>query len=270
MKKFLAVFLSVMTVLCVFAGCSSDDSGSAGSGSDSNGTAAVNSGSSLDYFVINDGVEILELTEKGAKQKELIIPASITSVSSRAFAPEYFEKGIANDTLEKITFLNPDCQLSTRTFADCTALKEVELPGNLKEIPKSCFEHCTNLKNISILDSVTSIGEAAFNECLSLESVTFGNSVVSIGEEAFRECTSLTSLEFNNGLETIGDYAFADCKSITNITIPESVAAIGAGTFSNAYDTSGEYKITVTRGSWADTNFDSYKSADENVQKVYA
>ena len=121
-----------------------------------------------------------------------------------------------------------------------------------------------------IPDSVISVGEKAFYEDFALESVTFGNSVVSIGEEAFRDCTSLTELAFNNGLESIGDYAFADCKSITNITIPESVTSIGAGTFSNAYNTSGEYKITVTQGSWADINFDSYKSGDENVQKVYA
>lgn len=263
MKKFLAVFLSVMTVLCVFAGCSSDDSGSAGSGSNSSKSAA----SDLEYFQINNG-ELIGLTEKGAKQKELVIPESITLINGWAFAID--EYGESNDVLEKVSFLNPDCQLSVNSFVYCTALTEIELPENLKEIPEGCLSNCESLTSIVIPDSVISVGEYAFDEDFALESVTFGNSVVSIGEEAFRECTSLTSLEFNNGLETIGDYAFADCKSITNITIPESVASIGAGTFSNAYDTSGEYKITVTQGSWADTNFDSYKSADENVQKVYA
>lgn len=262
MKKFLAVFLSVVAIICAFAGCSSGESSTSGSGN-----AAETNASSLDYFeVYND--EITGLTEKGAKQKELVIPESITSVDERAFAID--EYGESNDVLEKVSFLNPDCQLSVNSFVYCTALTEIELPENLKEIPKGCFSHCESLKIVVIPDSVISVGEKAFYEDFALESVTFGDSVVSIGEEAFRDCSSLTQLTFNNGLETIGDYAFANCKSITDIAIPESVTSIGAGTFSNAYNTSGEYKITVTQGSWADINFDSYKSGDENVQKAYA
>lgn len=264
MKKFLAVFLSVVVMICAFAGCSSGESSTSGSGNSSETNA-----SSLDYFeVYND--EITGLTEEGAKQKELVIPENITSIDSFVFAPKYTTEGKSNEILEKVIILNPNCVLSDCTFAYCSALKEIILPENLQEIPDLCFENCNNLKNVIIPNSVKSIGEMAFYEDFALESVTFGNSVVSIGEEAFRECTSLTSLEFNNGLETIGDYAFADCKSITNIVIPESVTSIGAGTFSNAYNTSGEYKITVTQGSWADIHFDSYKSGDENVQKVYA
>lgn len=262
MKKFLAVFLSVVVIICVFAGCSSGESSTSGSGN-----SAETNASSLDYFEVYNG-EITGLTEEGAKQKELVIPESITSIDERAFAID--EYGESNDVLEKVSFLNPDCQLSVNSFVYCKTLTEIQLPKNLKEIPKGCFSHCESLKNVVIPDSVISVGEKAFYEDFALESVTFGNSVVSIGEEAFRECTSLTSLEFKNGLETIGDYAFADCKSITNIVIPESVTSIGAGTFSNAYNASGEYKITVTQGSWADIHFDSYKSGDENVQKVYA
>lgn len=264
MKKFLAVYLSVFVIICAFAGCSSGESSTSGSGNSSETNA-----SSLDYFeVYND--EITGLTEEGAKQKELVIPENITSIDSFVFAPKYTTEGKSNEILEKVIILNPNCVLSDCTFAYCSALKEIILPENLQEIPDLCFENCNNLKNVIIPNSVMSIGEMAFYEDFALESVTFGNSVVSIGEEAFRGCTSLTELQFNNGLETIGDYAFADCKSITNITIPESVTSIGAGTFSNAYNTSGEYKITVTQGSWADIHFDSYKSGDENVQKVYA
>lgn len=257
MKKFLAVFLSVITVICVFAGCSSDDDGSSSSGS---------TASSLDYFLIIDG-ELRSLTEEGAKQKELVIPESVTSVKGWAFAID--EYGQSNDVLEKVSFLNPDCQLSVNTFAYCYALKEVELPANLVEIPEGCFKHCESLESIVIPDSVTTIGESAFYEDFALETVEFGSSLVSIGEDAFRSC-ALTVLEFNEGLETIGDFAFADCGSIQSVTIPQSVTSIESNAFIDAYDTSGEYKIVVTQGSWADTNFDSYKSGDENVQKVYA
>ena len=74
MKKFLAVFLSVVVIICVFAGCSSGESSTSGSGN-----SAETNASSLDYFEVYNG-EITGLTEEGAKQKELVIPESITSI----------------------------------------------------------------------------------------------------------------------------------------------------------------------------------------------
>lgn len=260
-KKSLAIVLGIVGIVCIIAGCSLNKSASSTNNSTEEATA-----SSLDYFEIYEG-ELLGLTEEGAKQKELVIPESITSVAGWAFAIDKY--GESNDVLEKVTFLNPHCQLDIDSFVYCYALTEVVLPENLTEIPEGCFSNCENLKSIIIPDSVTSIGENAFDECTSLESVQFGSSLLTIGEEAFREC-ALTEVVFEEGLQSIGDYAFADCRSIQSVTIPESVTSIGAGTFSNAYDTSGEYKIIVTQGSWADLNFDCYKSGDENVQKEYA
>lgn len=263
MKKTLAIVFSIVGIVCIIAGYSLNKNASSTNSSREEATA-----SSLDYFEIIDG-NLTALTEEGLKQKELVIPESVTWIDSRVFSPDWVEKGTTNDVLEKVTFLNPDLEIKPWIFSHCTVLQEVVLPANLTSIPDHCFTECKNLKSITIPNSVTSIGEGAFDECSSLKSVTFGSSVVSIGEEAFRECSSLTQLEFNTELETIGDYAFADCHSIQSVTIPESVTSIGAGTFSNAYDTSGEYKIIVTQGSWADLNFDSYKSGDENVKKEY-
>ncbi len=222
------------------------------------------SASNLDYFEIIDG-ELTGLTELGAKQKVLVIPESVTSIKGRAFAID--EYGETNDVLEKVSFLNPDTQLSVNTFVYNYALKEIELPANLVEIPKGLLSHCESLESIVIPDSVTSIGESAFYEDFALKTVEFGSSLISIGEEAFYGCTSLTTLEFNEGLETIGEKAFANTGSIKSVTIPESVNYIASNAFD--FSDSGTVKVYVKEGSWADINFDSYKTLNENVQKVY-
>ncbi len=266
MKKFFSVFLCMSLIVCIFAGCSSKvDNGNKGDGNNKSSSSA----SDLDCFEIIDG-QLIGLTEKGAKKKELVIPESVTSVKGWVFAPKYISEGLLNETLEKVSFENPNCKLLSGTFVGCITLTEVLLPQNLDTIPDLCFQLDEKLTEIIIPDTVTSVGELAFDKCHSLKNVKFGESLISIGEKAFSECTSLKTLEFQEGLESIGDYAFADCKSITSVTLPQSVTSIEAGAFSNAYDKESEYKIVVHKGSWADTNFDSYKSGDENVQKVYA
>lgn len=70
------------------------------------------------------------------------------------------------------------------TFNGCTALKEVNLPKNLKYIAEFAFEDCTSLETIVIPDTVTSIAYAAFRGCTSLNLVV-PDSVVYIADGAF-------------------------------------------------------------------------------------
>ncbi len=264
MKKFLAVFLSVVVIICVFAGCSSGESSTSGSGQDSD--AAANA----EYFRIYDNKEIVEITEEGLEQKELVIPENVTLMNSRLFIPDYMDFGKMNEVLEKVSFLNPNCQLSTASFEACAALTDITLPANLTEVPESCFSNCISLRNIVLPDTVSNIGKKAFYECSALGSITFGSGVTSIGEKAFEKCTSLQSVVLNEGVQTIGEHAFYDCRSIQSITIPESVTSIETDAFLHAFSDDGECQIIVTQGSWADINYDIYITSDENIKKVYA
>lgn len=263
MKKFLAVFLSAVVIICAFAGCSSGESSTAG-GQSSNVEAAS------EYFDLYDNKEIMGITEKGLNQKELVIPENVTLINSRLFIPDYMDSGKTNEVLEKVNFLNPNCRLSLATFAHCAALTEVTLPAALTEVPESCFMGCINLRNIVLPDTVSNIGKNAFYECSSLENITFGAGVTSIDEGAFEKCTSLQSVVLNEGVQTIGEHAFYDCRSIQSVTIPESVTYIETDAFLHAFSDEGECQVIVTQGSWADLNYDSYITSDENVKKVYA
>ena len=63
------------------------------------------------------------------------------------------------------------------------------------------FENCTALKQINIPNNIKTIDESSFKGCTSLESVTIPNSVTTIERSAFEGCTSLTAMTFNGTVE---------------------------------------------------------------------
>ena len=111
-------------------------------------------------FQIKDGV----LIEYTGKDKDVVIPDSVTSIDKSAF---YW----------------------------CGSLTSIIIPDSMTSIGDSAFYECKCLTSITIPDSVTSIGKFAFCKCESLTSITIPDSVISIGERAFEDCTSLTSIK---------------------------------------------------------------------------
>lgn len=77
---------------------------------------------------------------------EMIIPDSVTSIGSYA-------------------------------FADCTGLTSITIPDSVTSIGEWAFYGCTGLTSVTIPDSVTSIGERAFYECTGLLSITFNGTI---------------------------------------------------------------------------------------------
>lgn len=102
--------------------------------------------------------------------KSLTIPATVTCVREYAFT------GCKN--LEKVIF-EEGSQLKTIggcAFADCSSLKEIELPESLEMIEGAAFSGCTSLERIHIPKNVNAINchfmANSFEECTSLKSIT--------------------------------------------------------------------------------------------------
>ncbi len=122
---------------------------------------------------------------------ELIIPNTVTSISSHAF---YYRKNITSVTFEE----NSQCtSIGDSAFYGCSSLTSVTIPDSVTSIGVSAFYGCSSLTSVTIPDSVTSIGVFAFDGCSSLTSVTIPDSVTSIGNSAFYGCSSLANINFN-------------------------------------------------------------------------
>ena len=122
-------------------------------------------------------------------------------------------------------------RIADNGFANCTALKQINLPDNINVIGKKAFSGCPSLSSVKI-PNASVIGDSAFKGCKSLASIVIPEGVASIGKYAFSGCKSLTSIVIPEGVPSIGKYAFYGCSSLTSVTVPDSVTSIGYGAFS--------------------------------------
>ena len=232
------------------------------------------------------GVKKAQRDEVDSTLKDIILPNSVTSIESWAFAwccdnltSISIPKSVASigqtvfgqcKSLETIDLKNITT-IGNYIFYDCSGLKSVNLSTALTTIPLQAFYGCSSLTSIAIPASVTSIGDSAFYDCTSLTSVTIPDSVTSIGERAFRWCEALESIEIpagvevlspqifarcnklkdvilNEGLKTISYQCFTLCKSLDTITIPNSVEIIESGVFDYAIVQKFAGKFTTEDG----------------------
>jgi hypothetical protein len=127
-------------------------------------------------------------------------------------------------------------------FARCSRLTSVTIPGSVTTIGRNAFDYCKGLTSITIPDGVTIISDFAFAKCSGLTSVNIPNSVITIDQGAFSDCTGLTSVTISDSVTTIGDYTFSNCSGLTSVTIPNGVTSIGNYAFARC---SGLTSVTI-------------------------
>ncbi len=195
-----------------------------------NPTAMVNNNvkkySTNAFNIYNDFVNACGLKELSIDISTInypIIPSSVTSIGSRAFARCI--------NLEEINIPYSVKSIGDEAFSGCYSLSKVEIPDSITEIGKCAFSMCKSLKEITIPNNVTEIKEYAFLGCMLFKKIDIPNKVKSIGGYAFWKCLSLQQINIPNSVETIGDRAFWECQSLREITIPDNVIFIGKNAF---------------------------------------
>jgi len=99
---------------------------------------------------------------------------------------EYFEFGEHKfQGVKNVKFTDPDCEIAPMMFDGAVELETVQLPADLKEIPRYAFSYTYSLKELNIPDTVTTIGACAFQNT-GLKSLVVPDGVTSIGENAFQ------------------------------------------------------------------------------------
>lgn len=120
----------------------------------------------------------------------------------------------------------------------------VKISSTVTEIPDKAFADCEALKEVDLSQSsVEQIGARSFKGCVSLTTVKLGPNTKIIDYVAFGGCVNLKEIDLQAAthLEVIGDFAFIRCPSLVELHFPEKLAFIGARAFMDC----GALKIVV-------------------------
>ncbi|MDE5828715.1 MAG: leucine-rich repeat domain-containing protein [Duncaniella sp.] len=184
-------------------------------------------------FELPEGLEEVGRTafcNDSALEGELVLPASLTTIGSNAFASTGFTSVTFNGPAyvgsqafmrSKLTeVVLPDgCtfdDLRGRQFAMCYSLTKATLPADLKAVAFGMFNTCTSLDKLELPDGLETIGAEAFSN-IAVTELQLPEGMTAVGEDAFHGCAALESLTLPSTLSEIGEYAFGLCTGLKDI-----------------------------------------------------
>ena len=179
---------------------------------------------------VAEGVANVRVTLEGT---ELSADAQVTVIKKQgSVTPEDPDFRIEGGTLKEYTGTEKDVvipagvtSIGDRAFQNCTDVTSVTIPAGVKEIGNSAFMECISLKEVHLPMGLERIGDGAFSFCGSLTAITLPESVVSIGTHMLFGCESIISVTVPAGVEDIGIRAFAHCASLAEINVAEGNGA---------------------------------------------
>ena len=244
MKKYLAMIMAALLLVCALASC-------AGGGSNSIDEYAPE----VNYLMTEKGTFYFQEAEgetailtkyvgKATSDDHVEIPKmfgdrTVTVIGKQAF---YNLSAIVEITIPETVI-----KIDDYAFARCTELTEVKLPAGLVEIGEGAFAECTKLEKVELGNSLETIGEKAFNGCKVLKDIPLPATLKTIGKAAFAFCGALETLTVPASVKTIGELAYTDCFKLQTITVANADTEIGAHAFENSDGTNFKDKF-VTEG----------------------
>lgn len=139
----------------------------------------------------------------------------VTSINSYA----------GNTKITKVEFASPSylSTLASSAFANCTSLREIQLPNTITVIEQNAFYGCVALTDITLPSGISIISNRTFYNCSSLTEITLPSSVIQIGEAAFSMCTNLNRVIVEMSgttIATLGSGAFTGVSKHFVIVVP--------------------------------------------------
>lgn len=111
-------------------------------------------------------------------------------------------------------------------FLNCSALKNVEIAGNITRIYSECFDGCKSLVIAYIPDAATMIGEKAFRYCEAMQEAFVPSDVATISANAFAYCNGMKWYDFtkHTSVPTLAaTNAFSSIPADCEIRVPAAL-----------------------------------------------
>lgn len=125
--------------------------------------------------------------------KEIKLPEGLQVIANNAFC---------NSSVVKIEIPNSIVRMGYRAFADCEKLENVVvydavIGGDAETVvEEACFENCTSLKTIKIPDNIKKLAGYTFIGCENLKEIILSNNLLEIGNYGLRTNYPVKSIEF--------------------------------------------------------------------------
>jgi len=218
--------------------------------------AVVEMNDDPEVIVVAEGTTEIAVGEykERVNLKEVRLPKSLTKIGKRAFY------GCQN--LTTVVFGGNEVEIEDEAFANCRALRKIDLPQSLEVIGYGAIENFEIGGGIS-LKNLKSLGSRNFNISSSLR-FEVGPKLENIGMSSFNCVTKITvdaankNFELKDGMlldkagkrllfcekdkvgiisvpssvETIDDYAFYNCRKMTEVVLTSKLTAIPSYAFS--------------------------------------
>ena len=226
---------------------------------------------------------------EGTRLKEVVIPGTVSSIGSYAFAPY-------GHSLEQVTIEEGVQTIGENAFAGNDGLKVISIPASVKEIGDDAipdgvrieldpdnpyfrlvdgllvkaddstpiaFEYDETQEEIVLPAGLTEIPDETFKDNTILKRIVIPEGVTRIGSSAFQGCTSLEDVVLPQSLAEICGHAFDGCVSLKEIRLPEELNAIRESAFlgtaiSRIYLPASLEIFEVPFGTWWDGHASEY------------
>ncbi len=134
---------------------------------------------------------------------EILIPASVESISSEAFVGCSGLRSIQVHPENKAYFSSGNCLIKKCDKRIILGCKNSKIPKSYKisEIGTNSFSGCTGLEIIKVPENIKKIGADAFYKCSELKEINISYNIRMICHGAFYGCSSLTSIIYDGTVE---------------------------------------------------------------------
>jgi len=159
-----------------------------------------------------------------------LIITSYKGTDPDVIVPSMIGKAVVSAIHEE-TFSPYAPRLSAEQIAARKAIRSVEFPDTIRELPKGLFasiwQHNHDaLEQVILPEGLEIIGENCFHSCASLKEIILPASLKKLGAWAFRGCSSLTEVTVPDSVTEFGAGAFSGCESLKKIHLPQHMTKL--------------------------------------------